>query len=157
MSNRFWPERPEQDMNDWLKNIGSLEGVEGSLIILKTGEITGQMGLDQYKPVLTELARRILRILGVYQKVKDQVGELEVVWQNKRIIAVADDGLIILTICGNDAAFPLVRMTLNVTLAGIRNNKKTQKVLKKARDIKVDHLRTGDLDQSEINLISKLQ
>jgi len=144
-------------MDAGLKNLMTLDGVEGSMVLLRTGEVLTRKGLDQYMAELPEVTKRFLRIISAYKNLKSPIREIEVVWQNKRIIGVADDALIILAICRNGASFPLVRMTLNVTLAEFRNNKKSQKVLKKTREIKVNHLRIGDLDQSEINLISKLQ
>ena len=144
-------------IEEWIKRICGLTGIEGCMIFLSTGEILEQSGLDRYLSALPDIAKRLLRIITASRRMKSKVYELEVVWQSKRLIGVADDLLVILTFCRNDASFPLLRMTLNVALAAIHDNKKNQKIFKKARGIRIDHLRHGDLDQSEINFISKLQ
>ncbi len=144
-------------MESWLKNILTLDGVEGGLILLRTGEILVEKGLDQHKAELSELAKRFLRVISLYRKYSSSIREIEIVWQNKRLIGAADDAFIILILCGADTSFPLLRMTLNVTLAQILKDKKTSKILKKIQETKIDHLRVGDLDEIEINLISKLQ
>ncbi len=144
-------------MDDRLKQILSLAGVEGCLVIMGTGEMVAQAGLEPYRPLLPEMVRRLLRVISAFAKNDSRLGELEFIWENRRLIAAADKDLMLLAVCSSGTSFPLVRMRLNVTLATFRDDKKIQKKIKKNQGLKIDHLRIGDLDQTEINLISKLQ
>jgi len=143
-------------MDDRLQNILTLDSVEGVVILSHTGEMLNRKGLDQYKSEMPELTKRLMRVITLYRNYKWPVKEIEIVWRDTRIIGIADEIFILLAFCRNNASFPLIRMTLNVSLAAIKADRKTQKMLKKMKNVKVNHLRTGDLDEWEINLISKL-
>ncbi len=140
-----------------MQDILTLDGVEGVVVLVHTGELLIRKGLDQFKSEMPELTKRLLRVITLYRDYKWPVREIEIVWRDVRIIGIADELFVLLAFCRNSASFPLIRMTLNVSLAAIREDRKTQKILKKLKNIRINHLRTGDLDEREINLISKLQ
>lgn len=144
-------------MDNWLKKIAEMQGVEGAFLLIHTGEILAQEGLDSRLGVLPELAKRFLRITSAYKKNKLEVSEIEVVWQGRRIIGVAENLFQLIVLCHPEGSLPLIRMTVNVSLAELSSDKKLHKILKKRQDIKVDHLRTGDLDETELKLIASLQ
>ena len=116
-----------------------------------------QAGLEPYRPLMPEMVRRLLRLIGAFAKNNSRLSELEFIWENRRVVVAADKDMILLAVCGSGTSFPLLRMRLNVTLAAFRGDRKIQKKIKKNQELKIDHLRIGDLDQTEINLISKLQ
>jgi hypothetical protein len=144
-------------MDEWLKKIARLQGVEGACLFIHTGEILAQAGLENHLTGLPELARRFLRMTAAHKKHKLAISEIEVVWQARRIIGVAGNLFQLIVLCNPRSSLPLIRMTVNVALAELSGDKKFQKILKKRQDIRVDHLRVGDLDETEIKLIKKLQ
>ena len=94
---------------------------------------------------------------AAHKKHKLAISEIEVVWQARRIIGVAGNLFQLIVLCNPRSSLPLIRMTVNVALAELSGDKKFRKILKKRQDIWVDHLRVGDLDETEIKLIKKLQ
>lgn len=144
-------------MKRWLNEIVEIEGVEGVIITNNNGRIIEKLGANIDPGKLERIALPILRIFSAYYLKKRNVRELELIWNDYRIINLNTNDFIIITFCASLKALSLIRITLNVVLAHLLEDKKFMKKIKKHASEKTAVLSKGNLDQSEINLISKLQ
>ena len=65
--------------------------------------------------------------------------------------------IVLIIFCGSIKALSLLRITINVVVAHLLEDKKSLKQIKKFSSEKGSVFKKEDLDQIEINLISKLQ
>jgi hypothetical protein len=140
-----------------LKQIKDIDGVEGVYIASNKGNVLIRLGLSLDTSVLEKVAIHLLRILSVYHIKKRTIKEIELIWDEYRIIARNSDEFIIVAFCRSNKALSLLRITLNVVLSHLLQDKDFSKKIKSHSAHKTVVLRKGDLHTKEINLISKLQ
>jgi hypothetical protein len=140
-----------------LKQITDIEGVEGVYISSNKGNVLMRLGLSLDTSVLERVAVHLLRILSVYHLKKRTIKEVEIIWDDYRIIARNSTEFIIVAFCRSSKALSLLRITLNVILSHLLQDKSFSKKIKSHAAHKTVVLRKGDLHSKEINLISKLQ
>jgi hypothetical protein len=140
-----------------LKQITEIEGVEGVYIASNKGTILLRLGLSLDMEILERVAVHLLRILSAYHLKKRMLKEIELIWDEYRIITRNSSEFIIVAFCQSSKALSLLRITLNVVLSHILEDKNFSKKIKQHAAHKTVVLRKGDLHTKEINLISKLQ
>ncbi len=139
-----------------LKEIQKIESVELVAICSFKGDIgfkTGNMIPD------SEIRQIALYLLRTYAAQKLQGHKLissELYWNNHFLTARFADGFLIITVCNSIDVLALLRITLNVTVANLLENKTFLKWLKKHTQEAEKHLRRGSFDDLEIRLISGL-
>ena len=141
----------------WLQEIMNLDGVEGVFIASNRARILDKMGLDLKDPQLEALSLRILRIVAGYHLNSQKINEVEFYWQNLYVIGKISSEFILITFCKTPKVLSLLRITLNVTLANILEDKKFIKLIKDHVADRAFSLERGDIDEIEKNLISKLK
>lgn len=140
-----------------LKQIKDIDGVEGVYIASNKGNVLMRMGLSLDTEVLEKVAVHLLRILSAYHLKKRNIKEIEMIWEEYRIITRNSSEFIIVAFCRSNKALSLLRITLNVVLSHLLQDKDFNKKIKNHAAHKTVVLRKGDLHSKEINLISKLQ
>jgi hypothetical protein len=143
--------------NKWFQEILSISGVEGVLLTSQAGNVIGKIGLNFDQTTSEKIAEKIIRILLIHQKINRTVKEVEIKWANYNLVIMIKNGLILITYCSQDRIMPLLRITLNVVLAHLLEDKKFIKQIKKYLEEKPPKLIPEQLETREINLISKLQ
>ena len=143
--------------NKWFQDILSIKGVEGVLLTSQAGNVIGKIGLNFDQTTSEKIAEKIVRILLIHQKINRTVKELEIKWADYNLVIMIKNGLILITYCSQDRIMPLLRITLNVVLAHLLEDKKFIKQIKKYLEEKPPKLVPEQLETREINLISKLQ
>ena len=141
----------------WLQEIMNLDGVEGVLIASNRAKIIDKLGLDLKDSQLEALSLRILRIVAGYHLNSQKVNEVEFYWQNLYVIGKVSSEFILITFCKTPKVLSLLRITLNVTLANILEDKKFTKLIKDHVADRSFSLEKGEIDEIEKNLISKLK
>lgn len=141
----------------WLQEIVNLEGVEGVFIASNRAKIIDKIGLDLKDSQLEALSLRILRIVAGYHLNSQKVNEVEFYWHNLYVIGKVASEFILVTFCKTPKVLSLLRITLNVTMANILEDKKFIKVMKDHVADKIFSLEKGGIDEIEKNLISKLK
>ena len=144
-------------IGDRLNEINDVEGVEGVMVTTNVGRLVEKVGIETDLPRLETVAKHLLRVVASYHVKDRQVKEVELVWNNYRVIAVPRDDFLIMTFCDSSKALPLIRITLNVVLSQLLEDKKFIKSLRKQPAYRTAVLKDKNLIQKEINLISKLQ
>ena len=145
------------DIGKWLKEVADIEGVEGVFIVSNRGQMIAHTGLKIESNRIESIANRILKIEGVFHQKAKSLKEIELVGSGYRIIGMMKENFTILTYCKSEKVLPLIRMTLNVVLAHLLNDKKFVKFISKHPVKKTLLLEKSALDEYETKLISKLQ
>jgi hypothetical protein len=144
-------------MTHWLKEITAIAGVEGVLLASNEGILIDKIGTQLDPPKLEEITQRIMRIIAAYDSCKKFLKEFEFIWYDYHLLVMTSNEFAIIIFCGSTKALSLLRITINVVVAHILEDKKSMKEIKKYSADRKTVLKNDDLDQSEINLISKLQ
>jgi hypothetical protein len=142
---------------EWLHDISNIEGVEGVLVCSNTGKIIDKISkvLDDEK--LESIALYLIRIISANSIKSQLVSEMEIYWENFHIIVKNSSQFLLVSFCTSSGAQSLLRITQNVVLAHLLEDKKFMKLVKKHTSEKTVVLRKEKLDETERKLISKLQ
>ena len=140
-----------------LNDISNIDGVEGVLVCSNTGKIIDKISkvLDDEK--LENIALHLLKIISANSVKNQLVSDMEIYWENFHILVKNSSQFLLVSFCTSSGAQSLLRITQNVVLAHLLEDKKFMKLVKKHTSEKSVVLRKDKLDESEINLISKLQ
>ncbi len=144
-------------INRWLKEITDIAGVEGVLLVSDNGHIIEKIGTQLDQGTLEQIAKRILRIITAHNLDEKYVKEIELICYNYRILAMSAKTVTIITFCGSIKALSLLRITVNVVVGHLLEDKKSMKQIRKYTGQPEIVLEKEYLDQLEIKLISKLQ
>jgi len=144
-------------VNRWLKEISEVAGVEGTLLVSDNGHIVEKIGTNLSQGELEQISRRIIRIIMAHDLDEKSVKEIELVWLNYRILAMSVKTFTIIIFCDSMKALSLLRITVNVVIGHLLEDKKSMKQIKKYTGQSEIVLEKEYLDQLEIKLISKLQ
>lgn len=144
-------------INRWLKEITDIAGVEGVLLVSDNGHIIEKIGTQLDQGTLEQLAKRILRIITAHNLDEKSVKEIELISYNYRILAMSSKTFTIITFCGSIKALSLLRITVNVVVGHLLEDKKSMKQITKYTGQPEIVLEKESLDPLEIKLISKLQ
>jgi hypothetical protein len=113
-----------------LTNLNNIEGVADSFIYSKMGMLL----LPQLQYVDTrimQLGRDMALSAALLEKIKQAVEFIELVYEDRRLIARITRDYFILVICDVAADVTLIRLTVNVINEAIKGNKDIQRLLKK--------------------------
>ena len=139
-----------------LKEIQNIETVELVAICSFKGEIGFKSGNMIPDVDIGRIAVYLLRIYAAQKAQGNKLISMELFWNNHFLTARFADGFLIITICSSIEVLALLRITLNVTVANLLENKHFIKWLKKHSQDVNKHLRRGNFDDLEISLISRL-
>ena len=144
-------------VNRWLKEITDIKGVEGALLVSDNSHIIEKIGIELDQGILEQMAKRIIRIISAHNLDEKHVKEIELIWYNYRILAMSAKTFTLIIFCGSIKALSLLRITVNVVVGHLLEDKKSMKQIKKFTGQPEIVLEKEYLDQLEIKLISKLQ
>ena len=141
----------------WLSEIYNIDGVEGVLVCSNTAKIIDKMSkvLDDDK--LENIALHLLSIISVDNLKNQKISDMEIYWEKFHIIVKNSSQFLLVSFCTSSGAQSLLRITQNVVLAHLLEDKKFMKMVKKHTSEKSVVLRKDKLDETETKLISKLQ
>lgn len=143
--------------NRWLEEISNLEGVSGVFIASGRGMILHKMGGTYNDSQMELLVLRVLRILGAFYTRGQNVSEMEFYWQDHYVNCRQSNNLLLVTLCRAPKVISLLRITLNVAMANILEDKKIMKQIKNHATDKTLVLTRGTQDESETRLIQKVR
>ena len=144
-------------VNRWLKEITDISGVEGLLLVSDNGHIVEKVGTKIEQRTLEQMGKRIIRIIAAHNLDEKSVKEIELIWNNYRILAMSAKTFTLIIFCGSIKALSLLRITVNVVVGHLLEDKKSMKQINKFTGQPEIILEKEYLDQLEIKLISKLQ
>ena len=144
-------------VNRWLKEITDVTGVEGAILVSDNAHIIEKIGTVPEPGTLEQIAKRILRIITAHNLDEKSVKEIELIWHDYRILAMSAQLFTLIIFCGSTKALSLLRITVNVVVGHLLEDKKSMKQINKFTGQSEIVLDKDYLDQLEIKLISKLQ
>ena len=144
-------------VNRWLKEISDVTGVEGVLLVSDNGHIIEKIGTQLEQGTLEQMAKRIMRIIAAHNIDEKSIKEIELIWNNYRILVMSAQTFTFIIFCGSIKALSLLRITVNVVVGHLLEDKKSMKQINKFTGQPEIVLEKEYLDQLEIKLISKLQ
>jgi predicted regulator of Ras-like GTPase activity (Roadblock/LC7/MglB family) len=118
-------------MNDGLKEINQLTGVWGSLVSNNQGGMIASAapsGLN--KPTLENITRHAIELLSAAGAVMDDLTEGVFHYAQKKLFIMDLEQAVLVVICTPSVDISLLRMTVNVVLAGWSSDSKVQKQFK---------------------------
>lgn len=145
------------DISRWLKEVAEIQGVAGVFVMSNRGQIVAHTRNTIDNQKIEIMARRVMIIAAAWDKKNKPLKEVELIAQNYRILCMMRDNFTVMTYCHSMEALPLVRMTLNVVMAHLFEDKKFMKFIGKSAVRKAQVLDREQFDAEETNLISKLQ
>jgi len=143
--------------NRWLKEIVNIESVEAVVVSSNIGKIIDKISRNLNNDKLEWVAVHLLRIISANHLNNHRIKDIEIYWENYHIIAKNSAQFVLISFCTSHRVLSLLRITQNVVLSHLLEDKKFVRLVKKHASEKSVVLRKGKLDQSEIKLISKLQ
>lgn len=139
-----------------LKEIQTIESVELVAICSFKGDIGFKSGNMIPDADISRIAVYLLRIYSGQKAQGNKLISMELFWNKHFLTARFADGFLIITICSSSEVLALLRISLNVTVANLLENKRFLKWIKKHTQDPDKHLRRGTFDDLEISLISRL-
>ena len=143
--------------NRWLNEIIDIKGVRGLMLVTPEGDVIENLGIPDDIHILERVARHLMRMTAAYSVLGNDAREIELEWQHFRILVMSKGPFALIIFCQSLPVISLLRITLTVVLAHLSEDKKIMKKISKTSARGERLLKTTDLDQMEINLISKLQ
>ncbi len=141
----------------WLQEILNIDGVRGVYIASGRGNVIEKLGLDEKDAVLDQLTVYVLRIISGYHLRSLTITEIEFYWQDQYVICRYTNNMLLVILCKTPKVLSLLRITLNVALANLLEDKKLTKSIKDQTADKTYHINKGELDENEVRLINKLR
>ena len=145
------------DISRWLKEVAEIQGVAGVFVLSNRGQIVAHTRNTIDNQKIENMARRMLIIAGAWDKKNKPLKEIEMIAQNYRVLCMMRENFTVMTFCHSMEALPLIRMTLNVVMAHLFEDKKFMKFISKSSVRKFQVLDREQFDAEETILISKLQ
>jgi hypothetical protein len=139
-----------------LSKINNIEGVADSFIYSRMGALL-QPQLQYVDTRIIQLGRDMALSAALLEKVNQSVEFVELVYQDRRLIARITRDYFILVICDVAADVTLIRLTINVINEVIKDDKEIQRLLKKSpekNDLIADA--SGDADLKALFAMMKI-
>ena len=130
-----------------LTKINNIEGVADSFIYSRMGTLLHPT-LQYVDTKIMQLGRDIALSATLLEKIKQMVEFIELVYEDRRLIARITRDYFILVVCDINADVTLIRLTINVVNEVIKDDKEIQRLLKKSmekKDLIADASGDGDL------------
>ena len=140
-----------------LDDLNNIEGVDGAFIASNRAEIINKVGLSYTDDQLKALSLHVLRMVAALHLTEKKTVELEFYWQNLYIICKNSDNFMLITFCHTSSVLALLRITINVTMAKLSDDKKFSKWLKAHKADRDFLIRKGSLEENEEKLIESLK
>jgi hypothetical protein len=141
--------------NIWHSEITNIPGVLGVFVASGRGTVLYNEGLKISSKELEDITLRLLRMSAVFNEPDENVSELELFWKNLFIICKFSNNLLLATVCESPKILSLLRISVNVGLAQLLQDKKIMKEIKNHATDKNMVLRKGNFEDDERALLEK--
>lgn len=139
----------------WIDEITKLENVRGVFITSNLGKLIEAQGLDLDRKSMEEIALRLLRMISIIDE-NSPVAEVELFWKDLFIICKFSHKILLVAVCNNPAILALLRITLNVSMSHILQDKKIAKIAKSHTSARAQILRKGKFSENEMKLLASI-
>lgn len=140
------------------KELFRINGVKSVYAVNNRAEmIAGKLDAID-KKAAESLASHIVKIfaIGMYSQTKKKSSEIELLYDKGRVFAIDCNRYVLIIVCTEDVAISMVRLTSNVIIKTISEDKKLYKEFTKDIIDKKVMLRRDQLNNDEIELLDRL-
>ncbi|TFH02969.1 MAG: hypothetical protein E4H13_00245 [Calditrichales bacterium] len=113
--------------NRWLREITDITGVEGVLLVSHSGQVVEKIGTQFDAEKLEYIAHHVVRMFVVSKHGDEELKEVEVIWYDYQALAMNAGSFVLVIFCGSTKALSLLRITINVVIAHLLEDKKFRK------------------------------
>lgn len=145
-------------MEERLEEILKIPGVLSVYAVNNRAEMITELFNNEISYQHAEsLGARVVKIfaIGLYGKVQRKTSEIELLYSSKRVFAIDCGRYNLIIICDNFVQISMLRMTTNVLIQSMEQDKKVVKFLEDHAIDKKILLRRDKLTEEEINLLEK--
>ncbi|RMH63208.1 MAG: hypothetical protein D6677_07775 [Calditrichaeota bacterium] len=139
----------------WFQEIQNIPSVKGSFITTMRGTVMGKHGIKESDRQLQNMALRILRIHALMHQSGNKLSEIELYWNHLLIIGKISQNALLVTICEDAHVISLLRITMNVSLSHILQEKKISKKVRSHATDPGHLLKKGTFDEEERALLAQ--
>ncbi len=140
---------------NWHNEITNIPGVLGVFVASGRGAVLQSEGLKIKEKELEDVSLRLLRMIAVFDQKDENVSEIELFWKNLFIICKFSNNLLLVTVCESPKVLSLLRISVNVGLSQLLQDKKIIKQAKLHATDKNIILRKGKFEDDERELLEK--
>lgn len=140
----------------YLEEVKKIDSVELVFAVSYRGDVADSAGDLFSRQELKTIAARILATPAVFSLNNKKVTEIEYYWQNRFVIVKTTDRFALITICRSIKVLSLLRITLNVTMARLIEDKSFNKWLKSHVGDRTIILKKFPWSDKEKKILSKL-
>ena len=141
------------------KELFRINGVKSVYAVNNKAEmIAGKLDSQINKETAENLASHLVKIfaIGLYSSNAKKSSEIELLYDNGRVFAIDCNRYVLIIICTADVSISMVRLTSNVVIKTISEDKKIFKEFTKEIIDKKIMLRRDQLNDEEIALLDRL-
>ena len=138
----------------WFQEIQNIPSVKGSFLASMRGSIISAYGLEEDERQLQNIAVRLLRIHAMIYASGNTLSEIELHWNNLFIFGKISQNALLVTICEDAHVVSLLRITVNVSLAHLVQEKKISKKIRSHATDPAHLLKKGPYDEEEKALLT---
>lgn len=139
--------------NIWHNEITNIPGVLGVFVASGRGAMLQSEGLKINAKELEDVSLRLLRMAAIFDEKDENVSEIELFWKNLFIICKISNNLLLVTVCESPKVLSLLRISVNVGLSQLLQDKKMVKQAKAHATDKNIILRKGKFEDDERELL----
>jgi len=139
----------------WIDEITNLDNVKGVFVASLRGKVIESQGLDLDTYSMEQIAGRLLRMVAIMDETT-LTGDIELFWEDKFVICKASHNILLVAICDKASDLAMLRITINVNLSHILQNKKIAKIAKIQTPHRAHVLKKGKFGEDELKLLSSI-
>ena len=115
-----------------LAELSKIHGVLNSLLYNRWGELL--IPELQYRDArISRLGTEVAYCSAFLRRMQKEIDFIELVYQDRRIIARLSDNFLILVVCEEIADIPLIKLTMNVINEEIKGDREIQRLVRRSK------------------------
>ena len=135
-------------MEKELEQVGAVPGVGGAFVCDNRGDVIVSSDPAVLATVtMTTIGREVARVFVALEAAEEAAQRIDFVYDSWRLLAQDIGDAVFFVVCQPDADMALVRMTVDVVIAGWRKNSSAQKRLQQRRAERKALVNAAALDQ----------
>jgi predicted regulator of Ras-like GTPase activity (Roadblock/LC7/MglB family) len=143
-------------IDERLAEISAVARVIGSLICDNSGRvIASSFGADLDMTSIRDVAREVVQTAAILRAAREPAGELDFAYARSRVMARDMDDSVLVVLCDPLADIPMLRMTLNVAAAQLRDDPELGSRLRESPRVK--RVLESELDELSWQLLKALE
>ncbi len=134
-------------MKDKLEEINSINGVKTSFVFFNDGEVVFDKLPSGFDPDnCMEIAKDVVQVSAMFDRLATPLSEFDFKYDTGRVIVFPNSNFNLIVLCLPTVSISMLRLTVNVALADLENDKKFQKRIQKIETSRRSFLVKSNMD-----------